>query len=96
MYKRQRQLFRANGLAAWTADDPESGAQYLAVFNTSDPDEKGPDPGIAVPVRLADLGMAGPVAVTDLWTGMPAGVAIGEFAPVVPHHGAGLYRLRVQ
>jgi hypothetical protein len=47
-------------------------------------------------VRLADLGLAGLVAVTDVWTGMPAGVVSGEFAPIVPYHGAGLYRLRVQ
>ncbi len=89
-----RQLFHANGLAAWTADDPSSGARYVAVFNVSDREEKGPEAGIAVPVRLADMGLAGPVAVTDVWSGRPVGVVNGEFAPVVPYHGAGLFRLQ--
>jgi alpha-galactosidase len=87
------QLFHANGLAAWTAEDPATGAKYVAVFNLSDPAGKGPDPGLAVPVRLADLGIEGAAVVTDLWTGRPAGSAEGEFAPVVRYHGAGLYKL---
>lgn len=88
-----RQVFHANGIAAWTAEDPAGGAKYVAVFNTCDAGEKGAGPGIAVPVRLADLGIAGRVAVTDVWTAKPVGVVAGEFAPVVPYHGAGLYRL---
>ena len=92
--RNSRQVFHANRLAAWTADDPVSGAKYVAVFNTSDKAEKDLDPGIAVPVRLADLGLSGPVAVTDVWSGRPVGVVTGEFAPVVPYHGAGLYRLK--
>jgi alpha-galactosidase len=31
-----KQLFRENDLIAWTADDPESGDKYLALFNASD------------------------------------------------------------
>ena len=92
--RNNRQLFHANGLAAWTADDPDSGDKYVAVFNTSDTDGKGLVHGLAVPVRLADLGLAGPVAITDVWTGKPAGVVSGEFDPVVPFHGAALFRLR--
>jgi alpha-galactosidase len=88
-----RQLFHANGLAAWAAEDPETGARYVAVFNLCDPDEKTAGPGLAVPVRLADLGLEGSVAVTDVWSGRPSGAASGVFAPVVPFHGAGLYRL---
>ncbi|MGZ5488813.1 MAG: hypothetical protein ACXWF4_09810, partial [Candidatus Aminicenantales bacterium] len=68
--------------------------KYVAVFNTCDTDGKGLDSGLAVPVRLTDLGLTGPVAVTDVWTGKPAGVVSGEFAPVVAYHAAGLYRLR--
>jgi hypothetical protein len=94
--RNNRPLFHANGIAAWTADDPVSGDKYVAVFNTCDKDGKGIEPGIAVPVRLADLGLSGSVAVTDVWSGKPAGVVSGEFTPVVPYHGAGLFRLRVQ
>jgi hypothetical protein len=31
-----RELFRKNDLIAWTADDPETGDKYLALFNASD------------------------------------------------------------
>jgi alpha-galactosidase len=89
-----RELFHANGLAAWTAESVDrAGVRYVAVFNASDRGEKGIDDGIAVPVRLADLGFNGPVAVTDVWTGQRSGTFRGEFAPVIPYHGAGLYRL---
>jgi hypothetical protein len=89
-----RQLFHANGLAAWTAEDPASGAKYLAVFNMCDKEGTSTAPGIAIPIRLADLGLAGPVEVTDVWSGKGVGTFRGEFAPVVPFHGAGLYRLK--
>ena len=88
-----RQLLRANGLAAWTADDVEGKAKYVAVFNTSDRGEQGPEAGTAVPVRLSEVGFDGPVFVWDVWSGREIGVFTGEFAPVVPYHGAGLYRL---
>jgi len=42
---------------------------------------------------LSDAGLAGKVAVTDVWSGKRIGVFEGEFAPLVPYHGAGLYRL---
>lgn len=88
-----RQLFRANGLAAWAADDAEGRAKYIAVFNTSDRGEHGPEAGTAVPVRLSEVGFDGPIAVKDVWSGREIGVFTGEFAPVIPYHGAGLYRL---
>ncbi len=92
--RNNRQLFHANGLAAWTADDPATAAKYVAVFNVRDREEKSLEPGIAVPVRLADLGLAGPVVVTDVWSGETVGAVSGEFVPVVPYHGAGLFRLK--
>jgi alpha-galactosidase len=88
-----RQLFRANGLAAWTADEAQGGGKYVALFNTSDRGKHGPEAGTAVPVRLSELGFAGPVEIKDVWSGKRVGVFTGEFAPVVPYHGAGLYRL---
>jgi alpha-galactosidase len=91
-----RQLFHANGLAAWTADDPETRSKYIAVFNTSDRGEHGLETGVAVPVRLSDLGLTGPIVITDVWSGKRVGVFSGEFAPVIPYHGAGLYRLTPQ
>ncbi len=91
-----RQLFHANGLAAWTANDPDRRGKYVAVFNTSDRGDDGPEAGVAVPVRLTEVGFAGPVVITDVWSGKEVGVFDGEFAPVIPYHGAGLYRLTAQ
>ncbi|HVW19795.1 MAG TPA: GDSL-type esterase/lipase family protein [Opitutaceae bacterium] len=82
-----RQLFRAGGRAAWVADIPGSAAKYLAVFNLND------GPPAPVGVRLADLGMGGEAAVRDLWARADLAPAAGTFSPVLPAHGAGLYRL---
>jgi hypothetical protein len=39
------------------------------------------------------VGFDRPVVVWDVWSGREIGVFTGEFAPVVPYHGAGLYQL---
>ena len=67
--RNNRQLFRANGLVAWAADDADGGAEYIALFNTSDKGEHGPETGTAVPVRLSELGVVGPVAVQVVGSG---------------------------
>ncbi len=56
-------------------------------------ERRGTEPGLAVPVHLADLGLAGNIVVTDVWTGKEVGIVSGTFAPVVPFHGAGLFRM---
>ncbi len=81
-----RQLFRRDGLVAWVADIPGSRDRYLAVFDTR-------DEAARVPVRLADLGFTGPCRVRDLWRRADLGRFDGEFAPQLPAHGAGLYRV---
>jgi hypothetical protein len=52
-----------------------------------------PATALPIPVTLADLGFTGPVAVRDLWSHGDLGTFTGEFAPHIPFHGAGLYRL---
>jgi hypothetical protein len=89
-----RELFNANGLIAWVAEEEGGRAKYLAVFNAADRGEGDRAEGLAVPVRLADIGFSGGCALRDLWTKQDLGVASGEFAPVIPWHGAGLYRVR--
>jgi hypothetical protein len=81
-----RPLFDRGGLVAWTADAPGSPDRYLALFNT------GGSP-VAVAVRPADLGIKGSARVRDLWRHAEIGAFGTEFAPVIPAHGAGLYRL---
>ena len=46
-----------------------------------------------VPVQFAAAGFTGKVRVRDLWKHSDLGEFAGEFAPELPAHGAGLYRL---
>lgn len=46
-----------------------------------------------VPVQLADAGFDGKVRVRNLWQRKDLGEFNGEFAPELPPHGAGLYRV---
>jgi len=87
-----RQLFRKNGQMAWVADAPDSPDKYLAVFNLAD---KGSsmDSGAAVPVKLSDLGFNGSCQIRDLWQHQDLTPAQATFAPMLPWHGAGLYRV---
>jgi len=91
-----RQLFNANGLVAWVAEDEAGRAKYLAVFNTARSSAEGTGAGMAVPVRLADLGLKGECSVRDLWAKENLGPARGEFAPIIPWHGAGLYKMTLR
>jgi alpha-galactosidase len=84
-----RQLFEKGDLIAWGADVTGSKDKYLAVFNTGD----APAP---VPVELSAVGFTGRVAVRDLWARRTQDDVRDTFAPVVPAHGTGLYRLRAR
>ncbi len=79
-----------------TARFPKAGAstsevRILTVVGTGANQDKRP--GLPIEVALADLGIAGEVAVRDLWTHTDLGTAKGTFSPVVPFHGARLLRL---
>lgn len=50
-------------------------------------------PGLPVATDLTASGFPGGARIRDLWTGEDLGDATGTFAPVIPWHGAGLYRL---
>lgn len=83
-----KELFRNDNGVAWIADDPKTGAKYLAVFNPGD----GVDP-VKVTVKLSDLGLSGTCKITDLWSKTSLGKFTGEFAPAINKHGAGLYKI---
>jgi hypothetical protein len=70
----------------WLADAPGSSDKYLAVFNRTT------DAQTPTEVRLSDLGV-GRARVRDLWLHQNLGPVEGIFAPILPAHGAGLYRL---
>jgi hypothetical protein len=49
--------------------------------------------GLIVEVALSELGIAGAVSVRDLWTHRDFGALEGSVNPVVPFHGARIFRL---
>ena len=58
---------------------------------TSDPTFAGAN--TAVKVGLDELGFNGACRIRDLWAKRDVGTFKGEFAPTLPVHGAGLYRV---
>jgi hypothetical protein len=91
-----RQLFRKNDLIAWVADDPKTGDKFLAVFNAQDPSGSTPADSVKIPVTLEQIGISGTCSVRDLWINQTIGSFSKEFAPVIRHHAAGLYRISVK
>jgi alpha-galactosidase len=88
-----RQLFRHNDLIAWVADVPNSPDKYLAVFNARDSNPTASVTNAAVPIDLKELGFSGSCRVRDLWQHTDLGTFNDQFAPMIPFHGAGLYRV---
>jgi alpha-galactosidase len=74
----------------WRALSPHDDV-YIAIFNLNDPAAGAANS--PVPIKLAELGINGPVRVRDLWRHSDLDSARDEFAPTIPGHGAGLYRL---
>jgi alpha-galactosidase len=87
-----RQLFRHDGQMAWVADVPDSRDKYLAVFNLADKGSSS-DNGASVPVKLSDLGFNNPFQIRDLWHHQDLPQVSATFAPTIPWHSAGLYRV---
>ncbi|MGC4087577.1 MAG: NPCBM/NEW2 domain-containing protein [Polyangiaceae bacterium] len=57
------------------------------------PGDESEEPGIVVPLRASELGFSGAMRVRDLWEQRELGVFSEEFAPLLPWHGSGLYRV---
>jgi alpha-galactosidase len=82
-----KQLFAENDIIAWTADDPQTGDKYVALFNASDL------PEAEISVKFEQLGLNGTHTVKDLWTGEELGKFTDSFSSKIKKHGAGLYRI---
>ena len=83
------QLFNHDGLVAWVADVPRSTDKYLALFNTT-------ETAAEVPVGVSVHGAGNSVDIRDLWKQSEIADAVtNQFAPLLPAHGAGLYRISV-
>jgi hypothetical protein len=81
------QLFQRGNHVAWIADVPDKKEKYLAVFNLGE-DEETP-----VYVLLSDMGIEGECKILDLWNHEDLGNFSTDFQPLIPRHGAGLYRI---
>lgn len=91
------QLFRRDGLVAWIADVPGSTDRYLALFNTRNKPSGTNVPAAArVEANLAEVGFTGSCKIRDLWANEDRPEVSGVFAPEIPWHGAGLYRVSGQ
>jgi len=85
---------RFRAVATTAAQQPHEtvgSVRFLTVVGTEANTDAGP--GLPVEVDLAALVGGAPVRVRDLWTHTDLGEQSGTFAPVVPYHGAKLYRL---
>ena len=86
-----RVLFHNDYRVAWTAkagpESPAAGATYVALFNTSDRDE------VQISAAFADLGIAGPARVRELWTREDLGTVAERVQALVAPHGAKLFAL---
>ncbi len=96
-----KQLFRENDLIAWSADDPNTGDKYLALFNASDQQQSADTIAIRnqadtaeISVKFEQLGLKGTHTVKDLWNGRKLGKFKDSFSGSIPRHGAGLYRIK--
>jgi hypothetical protein len=84
--------FTATGLVESNGrGQPPGPVRFLVVVAT--PENENAVSGLPVAVNLADLGFAGGGRVRDLWTHADLGEQHDTFAPVIPFHGAGLYRI---
>jgi alpha-galactosidase len=83
-----KQLFRENDNIVWTADDPETGDKFVALFNTSDSQVP-----VEISVKFEQLGLTGTHSVRDLWVDHNLGKFANVFAVKINSHGAGLYRI---
>jgi hypothetical protein len=84
--------FKASGTAERQPGGQRAGSiRLLVVVATSENENTAP--GVPIAVRLPELGFTRGARVRDLWTHQDLGIATAEFEPVIPFHGAGLYRL---
>jgi hypothetical protein len=75
------------------APPPPMGWNSWDCFATTSTEAQAKELADFIAVKLADLGFTNGACVRDLWTHRDLGVVAGEFAPEIPFHGAGLYRL---
>jgi len=76
-----RQLFRDDTMVVWSADEPETGNTYLALFNLDDVVRN-------VEVDLIRIGLEDTVTVRDVWKNTELGAWKGKFSKNIEPHGS--------
>jgi len=84
--------FKATGLVEKKGEGASDGkVKFLTIVATHENEDTGP--GLPVETKLPELGIKGPVRVRNLWTHLDEGTVSEQFAPIIPFHGAMLFRL---
>lgn len=81
-----RQVFKNDRYAIWTATDPDSGDRYIALFNLSDKPSK-------VTFNMELEWLRGDYKVRDLWKKQDVGTVNGKLEADLGVHDAALFRL---
>jgi alpha-galactosidase len=85
--RKNRPAIMNEGEAVWTAEDPDSGGTYVAVFNLA-------AKPATIEVPFADLKLAaGPRQARDLWDRKDLGAVTAVRMTLAPH-GSGIWRLK--
>lgn len=82
-----RELRADENEIVWVADDPVSGAKYLAVFNIHDNDTRN------IAVTWDEIGIRGTYVIRDLWKKKDIATASDKLELAVAPHGCGFYKL---
>jgi len=88
-----QQIFRRDGFVAWAADAEDDHGKYVALINARDPQPGDSGGGLPVAFDLNSIGFSAACHLRDLWTHRELGDFQGSFRPIIPFHGAGLYRI---
>lgn len=71
----------------WTAEDPETNAIYVAMFNIDDNESR------QIKIKWNELGISGKYNVRDLWHPVNIGNSKGNLKALIVPHGCGLFKL---
>jgi alpha-galactosidase len=85
--KNNHELRATENEIIWTADDPDTGSKYVALFNISDNDTR------SIKVTWNELGISGKYIVRDLWEKKNTGKSKSNIEMLVSPHGCGFYKV---
>jgi len=81
-----KQYFRDDSTVIWTADQPETSAKYVGLFNISDEPRE-------ININVNEISGQEMVLISDVWNKTEYGVSSEVFSIEVPKHGAMLLKL---